>query len=145
MKLINKILDKMNYILLKVRKYVYLKYVLFVEHIRMRLAIRMAKDNHKKALDAFVCERKSKNYVVLLDLPRRRFGRIRTREFLYPINNKNFKRIRQKGWLPKDMDIYELKRKAFYVSDMRRSYVEEKQRVDYAWKKYKVYLEKKLS
>jgi hypothetical protein len=117
--------------------------------IRMKLGIKavtilhrnMAKNEHY--LD--VNYKKLRNYIVLLEMPVEKKGKKGLKEQLFWINRWNFKRIKRAGWLPKDMYMDELRKKSFYFSDMKRTYVEEFKAREKAMNRYIEYLKFKLN
>ena len=128
------------------------KVAVWVATQRMRVGIKAAKVLHKKwANDKTgkdTREKNIRNYIVLLELPVRdktgkfikKDGKVVKKERLFWINRRNFQRIKHKGWLPKNMQLPELKQKAFYYTDFKRSYAEEYQAKERAKKRYISYI-----
>lgn len=128
------------------------KITLIIGKIRMRVAIKAVKEMHKAAAKHYAqADKDSKhilNYIVILDKPvKQKNGTFRIKNQLFWINRKNFKRIRRGGWLPPQMKMDELRRKAFYVSSVTRSYTQEYIAKEKAINKYIEYLkfEKKMT
>jgi len=142
-------------------KYLSNQKIVITARIRMRLGIKAAKEIHK-LLSAKYAEqdkdsKRIKQYIVLLDRPvwkRKNYSLkwvgqrlkityqkyIKIEERLFWVNRQNFKKIRNEGWLPKSMHLDELKKKAFYVSSMKRNYEEEFKAIEAAMKKYIKYV-----
>ena len=82
-----------------------------------------------------------RQYIVLLELPDKK--RKKMTERLWWINRRNFKKVKRMGWLPENMKLDELRHKAFYYTDMQRSYPAEYQAKKRATTKYVFYLRAK--
>jgi len=82
-----------------------------------------------------------RQYIVLLELPDKK--RKKMIERLWWINRRNFKKVKRLGWLPEKMQLDDLRSKAFYYTDMKRSYPEEYQAKKRATTKYVFYLRAK--
>lgn len=142
-------------------KYLLQQKIVLTARIRMRLGIKAAKEIHKLLSAKYAKQDKDSKricqYIVLLDRPvlKRKnhklkwVGRklkitynkyIKIEERLFWVNRQNFKKIRNEGWLPKNMHLDELKKKAFYVSSMKRTYEEEFKAVEAAMNKYIKYV-----
>jgi len=41
------------------------------------------------------------------------------------VNRNNFRKLKRKGWMSRNLKLDDLRNKAFYVSDVKRTYQEE--------------------
>jgi hypothetical protein len=135
----------------KFRNKIALVVILWLGDIRMRIAIKAAHNRHADLSfdysDNDVNSKHIRQYIVLLDkavmVGRGQNRRVERRERLFFINRKNFKAIRRRGWLPKNMMLDALRHNAFYFTDMKRNYQQEENNKNMARKRYANYLTKK--
>ena len=151
--------SKAGALLSKAYKQLRLAITLLIARMRMRVTITAVKKIHKyysaKYLDPDF--KILRQYIVLLDktVIRKKFfvhrsglkfslrykvKSISIEERLFWVNFKNFKKIKKEGWLPRNMRIDELSKRAFYVSSLKRNYQEEYKAVENAIKRYTEYL-----
>ena len=113
--------------------------------LRMRISANAADAVHRNIIkNEKYTDLNSKNirqYIVLLELPDKK--RKKMIERLWWINRRNFKKVKRLGWLPEKMQLDDLRSKAFYYTDMKRSYPEEYQAKKRATTKYVFYLRAK--
>ena len=113
--------------------------------LRMRVSVNAARTVHRYIIkNEKYNELNNKNirqYIVLLELPDKKRKKITER--LWWINRRNFKKVKRMGWLPENMKLDELRHKAFYYTDMQRSYAEEYAAKKRATTKYVFYLRAK--
>ena len=113
--------------------------------LRMRISVYATKTVHLNIIkNQKYNELNNKNirqYIVLLELPDKK--RKKMIERLWWINRRNFKKVKRQGWLPDKMQLDELRHKAFYYTDMTRSYAAEYQAKKRATIKYVFYLRAK--
>ena len=113
--------------------------------LRMRVSVNAARTVHRYIIkNGKYIEQNNKNirqYIVLLELPDKK--RKKMTERLWWINRRNFKKVKRMGWLPENMKLDELRHKAFYYTDMQRSYPAEYQAKKRATTKYVFYLRAK--
>lgn len=94
--------------------------------IKMNLAIRLA-DMKQKAFN-------KRYFIMLLELP--------SGDRLVSINNDEFKKLKTKKWLPKNMNYLDLEEQSFYQTPLsKNNTVNKKERVK-AKKKYLKYAKK---
>ena len=139
--------EKTKAAVVKVTKLITTSVILWIGRQRMKIGIKAAKAVHYNASKTYldVNNKNLRNYIVLLELPvRDKKNRIHKKERLFWINRFNFRRIKRKGWMPKTIKMDELKQKAFYVSDLKRSYSEEYTAREKATNKYLSYLKSNL-
>ena len=138
----NKHIQKIKAFALKIMKpvFIYLSDTYAIN--RMKVSVYAAKAVHRNLVSKQnYLEQNNKNirqYIVLLELPDKK--RKKMIERLWWINRWNFKRVKRLGWLPPNMHLDELRHKAFYYTDMKRSYPEEYQAKKKAITKYVFYL-----
>lgn len=151
--------SKAGVAVLKAYKWLQLHIALMIARMRMRVTITAVKKIHKfysaKYLDPDF--KILRQYIVLLDKPiiKKKYFIVRNglklqlkykvtsvtiKERLYWVNFKNFKKIKKEGWLPRNMRIDELSKRAFYVSSLKRSYQAEYKAVEEAMKRYTEYI-----
>lgn len=113
--------------------------------LRMRISVYATKAVHRNIIkNEKYNEQNNKNirqYIVLLELPDKK--RKKKTERLWWINRRNFKKVKRLGWLPDTMHLDDLRGKAFYYTDMKRSYAEEYYAKKKAINKYVFYLREK--
>ena len=113
--------------------------------LRMRISANAADAVHRNIIkNEKYTDLNNKNirqYIVLLELPDKKRKKITER--LWWINRRNFKKVKRMGWLPENMKLDELRHKAFYYTDMQRSYAEEYAAKKRATTKYVFYLRAK--
>ncbi len=113
--------------------------------LRMRVSVNAARTVHRYIIkNGKYIEQNNKNirqYIVLLELPDKKRKKIKER--LWWINRRNFKKVKRMGWLAENMKLDELRHKAFYYTDMQRSYAEEYAAKKRATTKYVFYLRAK--
>lgn len=118
-----------------------LKLILFRAEIEMRLAIRKIRHIHSKLKEVRSNERENKHFIVLLSLPYQdRKGRIRIKERLHWVDRKNFRKLKSKRWIDRNVMFNDLRAKAFYTSDLNRDYQQEYAAKKKAISRYKTYL-----
>jgi len=132
---------------LKIKKKVSNRVILLIGKIRMSLGIKGATAVHRIMSKPYLDKnnKEVRNYIVLLELPVRKKNRIYTMERLHWVNRNNFRRIKRKGWIPKKTQLNDLRTKAFYMSDLKRSYSEEYTAREKATNRYLNYLKENLS
>ena len=111
---------------------------LWIAKQRMRFGIKGARAVHRLSNENSAGREKNiRNYLILLELPvKDKNKRIIKKERLFWINRRNFQSIKRRGMLPKHMQLTELRHKAFYMSDMSRTYSEEFKAREQATSKY---------
>ena len=114
------------------------------EITKLRLAIKVTSKFHAQLRESCDNDKKLRYYIVLLERPvidkkRRTF---RKEEKLFWINRKNFQNIKRKGWMPPKMTCDVLRYHAFYWTDPRRPYIQDKQMKIEAEKRYREHLNK---
>ena len=133
-----------------------------IAKMRMRVGIKAVQAIHKYQAKKYLNPdyKTLRQYIVLLERPVRKkkyylkrkgmklmlmykAGTFTIEERLFWINTKNFKKIRRAGWLPRTMKIEALKKKAFYVSSLERTYQEQYKAKQHAINKYITYLKSK--
>lgn len=120
--------------------------ILLKGEIQMRLAIREVKSLHAKENETRYNERENRQFLVLLKVPKwKKDGRCLINEKLVWVNRRNYRNLKYISWLPPEMDFAELHRKAFYISDPKRSYQSEYNIQQKAIHKYIEYLKETLS
>lgn len=132
-----------------------LKLVVVTGRIRMHVAVKAARTMHAHSAKQYaLCDinnKRIKQYIVLLDkvefVKSKEKGKQRAvrQERLFYINRHNFKSIKRRGWLPKNMDLGQLRYNCFYHSDMVREYSDDVAMIDDAQARYKAHLLKKYT
>ena len=105
-------------------------------HIEMSLAIRKINHIHSELKETRYNERENRQFIVLLSLPTEKGWK----ERLHWVNRKNFRKLKDLGWMQRHVRYNELKEKAFYISDPSRSYQDEYKAKKQAISRYKTYI-----
>jgi len=126
----------------RVRSIIQKRMVLVIGKIRMNLGIKGALAIHKFMAKKYLDKnnKEVRNYIVLLELSVRKKNKMQKMERLHWVNRNNFRKLKRKGWLPVRMQLDELRNKAFYVSDVKRTYQQEFAAREKATKRYLEYL-----
>ena len=131
---------------LKLKKQVSNRIILLIGKIRMYLGIKGATAVHRVMSKPYVDKnnKEVRNYIVLLELPVKKKNRIYWKERLHWVNRNNFRRLKRKGWIQKGIQLNDLRTKAFYMSDLKRTYSEEFAAREKATDRYLNYLKENL-
>ena len=116
--------------------------VLVIGKIRMNLGIKGALAIHKFMAKKYLDKnnKEVRNYIVLLELSVRKKNKIQKMERLHWVNRNNFRKLKRKGWMSRNLKLDELRHKAFYVSDLSRTYQAEFAAREKAKERYLEYL-----
>jgi hypothetical protein len=107
---------------------------------RLRTAMNRAIIQHKELKKQCSIEKENVNYIVILEIPVKRRGRVVFKETLYWLNRDIFREVKRRGWVPKHMKLDEFRSKSIYYTNLGRTYEQEYKAKERAMEKYKKFL-----
>lgn len=141
----------------------YISYIITIKiaEIRMKVGIQAVNALHRIKAKNYIDldSKRILEFIILLDraivrkkpyikwkwriIPVLKFKTVaKIEERLFWINRQNFKRIKRDGWMPANMHLDELRKKAFYTSSISRTYKDEYAAREKAITRYTDYLKK---
>ncbi len=142
MKKISVAVQKVKTLIQKAKTVIQTRIIMGIGKIRMNLGIKGATAVHRIMAKNYLDKnnKEVRNYIVLLELPVKRKNKIYKMERLHWVNRNNFRRLKRKGWMPQKLQLNDLRERAFYMSDVKRTYQEEFKSRERAVERYLGYL-----